>query len=1424
MKVSISNPRSIIITIIVMAVIGSLLAMALPTPTLSAGPTNAPEVWVNPVWNASECGGHNWGEDAFATIGEGVYNVASGGIVNVYPGVYNGGVTIDKPLVLNGANVGKSGSDLTRTDESIINGSGGIGIAVNTNDVIVDGFSVTGFPEPINVTGDSANIANNVINADTTDYLISVQGNQSSISNNALYANQVNNAAITVTGDQAMVTKNDLEIGRVGTGDYSTTGYGVQVVGNNARVTSNTLNVSRSGNDIINVYGDKGVISGNTVNSAYVWDYTIEYNQNNHDDMILATSNDGTIANNVLNIDMACYPLIENNGNNTVIQGNALNVNIVRDPGYFYYMIDSYGSGTQIVSNTIGNESTIAAGAIYSSGWDISAKNTQIVGNTIHTSYMDYSAIYVEGVSSTITDNTIDSAGIGAVSLAATASTKPSHADKKVNALSISGYGIEAYGSDSTVTNNVIKNASEGIYVMGDYATVTGNRIDFNGPMILSSSDVQELSLDVPDFVKPYAADYEAKLADYNAMDLIGWGITVANGLDSVITGNVINNNNGLAQIGISQIGDFPTIEDNYVSNALIGIYDSGYGASICGNTLNNTGMDLGITSAGYDAMSLSGMNIYHAGTSSKIDGNVILNNKTAYSYYGILCPMGSAIEVKDNVIDNTYNGIYFQQKMETVDVVVENNTVSNANDMNAQVGVLVSATSGVTVKNNRLTNMNGTFMYGIYLYGDNDIMVEDNVIENVTAFGIYQDECAGLNDVIANNTITRKDIYGGYGICQDLHIGSTSITGNRILSYGDGQWSIGIIQLESSYSVVKDNTILNASAGILTMTEPEVYNTQNSVYEGNVIVSYVNATDHYVMGGIYLFGVMNATVKDNTVESNDGWMEFGVISFENNKGDIIGNSISNTWMGIITMNLYRPSGYGMNVEGNSIVNDIGSGYTGDDANASGWAIVALRGNAGTVNNNTIGSSVGYWRLGILCNGYETMIDSNSITNASRAIIYLNPTLKVKEYGEYDTYMTGTMAKMDKLTAPFNGEVVSTAMASDVEVTSALPASEYATIQNNVIDDSAMKVPNVGILYIGLTGAVSDNKILLGDNNTTFGIRAYCDNLLIKGNEISGAAMADASVTPVSGAALCVQPVFEADPTMNPFKTTYGTAYIVDNGLTNNRVQMILYNWTAFKVDDAGTVASLDKDTLNKTLGNNMLDKAVYVMYANGTLKTEAVEFPRGTTDSEYVIVRSSVLDANAVADTEAGDQVIEYTFTYNYDLVSGWNLISVPLNVPNNDIEGFFPVGVLDDVVVVWGWDEAAQDWVLYAPDPNEPFYGPPYNYPHLTTLEAGRAYWVYMDGEASFQVEGAVPNGAPAGVPLVSGWNFVGITGLSSQGVVDMYPGAVVVWGWDEVAQNWVLYAPDPNEPFYGPPYNYPHLTDVLPGHGYWVYMEGV
>ncbi len=167
-------------------------------------------------------------------------------------------------------------------------------------------------------------------------------------------------------------------------------------------------------------------------------------------------------------------------------------------------------------------------------------------------------------------------------------------------------------------------------------------------------------------------------------------------------------------------------------------------------------------------------------------------------------------------------------------------------------------------------------------------------------------------------------------------------------------------------------------------------------------------------------------------------------------------------------------------------------------------------------------------------------------------------------------------------------------------------------------------------------------------------------------------------------------------------------------------------------------------------------------------------------------------------------------------DLVEGWNLISLPLRVENNDLATIFPGDVRSGIVEVWGWDVTAQEWEYYSPDPNGYYYQ---YYPELTNIDTGKAYWVEMNKSASFTVLGFVPDSSPnSPFTLQPDWNFVGSTGITPETPAFMYPAALEVWGWDVTAQEWEYYSPDPNGYYYQ---YYPELNYIESGHGYWVSM---
>jgi hypothetical protein len=206
----------------------------------------------------------------------------------------------------------------------------------------------------------------------------------------------------------------------------------------------------------------------------------------------------------------------------------------------------------------------------------------------------------------------------------------------------------------------------------------------------------------------------------------------------------------------------------------------------------------------------------------------------------------------------------------------------------------------------------------------------------------------------------------------------------------------------------------------------------------------------------------------------------------------------------------------------------------------------------------------------------------------------------------------------------------------------------------------------------------------------------------------------------------------------------------------------------------------------------------------------------------EMVRIYNRALNAGEVANNyntdclKVGLSPVQVLDSYTINLTTGWNLISLPVDPADNSVYGIFPENVQSGIVDIWGWNEAQQNWIYYSPDPNDYFYQ---YYSAITELESGKAYWVEMNKSGSFTVEGTIPSNAPTSpVALVSGWNFIGCTGLTSAAVTSMYPDAIDVWGWNEAQQNWIYYSPDPNDYFYQ---YYTKINTIQPGKGYWVEM---
>lgn len=155
---------------------------------------------------------------------------------------------------------------------------------------------------------------------------------------------------------------------------------------------------------------------------------------------------------------------------------------------------------------------------------------------------------------------------------------------------------------------------------------------------------------------------------------------------------------------------------------------------------------------------------------------------------------------------------------------------------------------------------------------------------------------------------------------------------------------------------------------------------------------------------------------------------------------------------------------------------------------------------------------------------------------------------------------------------------------------------------------------------------------------------------------------------------------------------------------------------------------------------------------------------------------------------------------TYTLSLSNGWNLISLPLQPSDTSIST-----VLNDIsgkyLIVWSYVNGA--WKKHQP-------GKPSD---LTTLEAGRGYWIYMSESKSLTITGQPAS--PSAIQLGNGWNLTGWNPQSSASASDSLSTIsdkyLIVWSYVNGA--WKKYQP-------GKPSD---LNTFEPGYGYWIKTTG-
>ena len=132
----------------------------------------------------------------------------------------------------------------------------------------------------------------------------------------------------------------------------------------------------------------------------------------------------------------------------------------------------------------------------------------------------------------------------------------------------------------------------------------------------------------------------------------------------------------------------------------------------------------------------------------------------------------------------------------------------------------------------------------------------------------------------------------------------------------------------------------------------------------------------------------------------------------------------------------------------------------------------------------------------------------------------------------------------------------------------------------------------------------------------------------------------------------------------------------------------------------------------------DIIGEVVVVWYYDGTTQTWSNYIPSGPPPSLTEMTEGKGYWVEITNPTTLIIGGSEPAYPYNIDLVTDWNLISLP-ETPSPSTIGDVLAGIIGDVVVVWYYDGATQTWSNYIPG------GPP---PSLTEMTEGNAYWIEM------------------------------------------------------------------------------------------------
>ncbi|MGQ9610183.1 MAG: cohesin domain-containing protein [bacterium] len=155
--------------------------------------------------------------------------------------------------------------------------------------------------------------------------------------------------------------------------------------------------------------------------------------------------------------------------------------------------------------------------------------------------------------------------------------------------------------------------------------------------------------------------------------------------------------------------------------------------------------------------------------------------------------------------------------------------------------------------------------------------------------------------------------------------------------------------------------------------------------------------------------------------------------------------------------------------------------------------------------------------------------------------------------------------------------------------------------------------------------------------------------------------------------------------------------------------------------------------------------------------------------------------------------------------LQPGWNLISLPINIENTNIDAFLNK-ISGKYESIWSWD-MQNEWKKY-------IYNAPSWLNDLSMIQPRKGYWIKMFSQATIDISGQELNNQS--IQLYKGWNLVGFSSLRQMQVnsallsITGYYNSI--WGYDPYISDW-------KKLIIGAPNQINNLSILKPGEGYWI-----